>query len=118
MRPKDSGDVALLMIASRPDEIARVMTTRTTEHPEITQTVRHAAQWLIEMYGDDSLPLRRDAADALAGRFDESTITGTIDTWLTGFGDAIRPRPPRPEAGGYAGPGSTARVVAGDRRWY
>ena len=90
LRPKDSGDVALLMMVSQPDDVARVMVAQSADHPEIAQTVIEAARWLTEMYGDSSSLLRRQAADALADRFEYAEVTDAIDTWLAGFGETTR----------------------------
>jgi hypothetical protein len=85
LRAKDSGDVALLMMVSRPDDVARVMAERSDEHPEIALVVARGAQWLIEMYGDPSSVMRRHAADALAGRFDDEQVHASVEAWLEGF---------------------------------
>jgi hypothetical protein len=88
LRPKDSGDIALLMIVSQPGTVAEVMASQSAEHPEIAAVVSDAAKWLVEMYSDPSGVLRRHAADALAGRFDEAQVGEAIETWLARFRDA------------------------------
>jgi hypothetical protein len=85
LRPKDSGDIALLMMASQPETVATIMIEQSTEHPEITTVVSNAARWLVEMYSDPSGVPRRHAADALADRFDETQVAETIEPWLTAF---------------------------------
>ena len=90
LRPKDSGDVTLLMMVSQPDDMAHVMATQSTDHPEIAQTVGDAAKWLTEMYGDPTGLLRRHAVNALADRFETAQVAQAIDDWLTGFTEAAR----------------------------
>ncbi|MDR0283462.1 MAG: hypothetical protein LBI33_01005 [Propionibacteriaceae bacterium] len=85
LRPKDSGDVALLMLVSDPAEVARVMAEHSVAHPEIAPTVSEGATWLVEMYTDPSGLLRRHAVDALAARLDESEVNDAVDHWLDGF---------------------------------
>jgi len=89
LRPKDSGDVALLMMTSQPAEIFSVMSEQSLAHPEISQTVVDAARWLLDMYGDSSTVLRHDAIDALADRFTQEEVNETMATWLDGFRKAI-----------------------------
>jgi len=85
LRPKDSGDVVLLMMISEPTGVAQVMRTQSDAHPEIAQTVADAARWLSEMYGDPTGLLRRHGVRALADRFEEPEVTQAIDTWLSDF---------------------------------
>jgi hypothetical protein len=87
LRPKDSGDIALLMMVSDPSEIMQVMRKNIKTHPEIAETVDLASRWLIELYGDASVPsvTRQQAADSLAARFDEAEVFSAIDSWLLGF---------------------------------
>jgi len=85
LRPKDSGDIALLMMVSKPDEVARAMVEQSTAHPEITEVVDDAARWLVEMYTDPSSLLRHHTVDALATRFDEDEVNEAVVTWLSGF---------------------------------
>jgi len=85
LRPKDSGDVGLLMMVSNADDVAKVMITQSTEHPEIEPVVSQAARWLIEMYSDATSILRRHAADALADRFDSTQVDSVIEGWVAKF---------------------------------
>jgi len=89
LRPKDSGDVALLMMVSQPTDVAHTMVTQSDAHPEIAQTVLDAAHWLTEMYGDPKGLLRRHAVNALADRFEPAEVAQAIDTWLSGFAVAL-----------------------------
>ena len=89
LRPKDSGDIGLLMMVSEPDDVAAVMIAHSAEHPEITPVVSQAARWLIEMYSDPTSILRRHAADALADRFDATEVDSAMDGWLAKFGGQI-----------------------------
>jgi hypothetical protein len=87
LRPKDSGDVALLMMVSDPKEVAAVMLRSIEAHPEIREVVTAAARWLQELYGKSGTTIitRQQAADSLAARFDESSVFQSIDVWLDGF---------------------------------
>ena len=85
LRPKDSGDIALLMMVSRAENVAEVMTTQSEEHPETAPAVSQAARWLVEMYRDSTSFLRRQAADALADRFDTNQVNQAMDPWLEEF---------------------------------
>lgn len=87
LRPKDSGDIALLMMVSDANEVADIMRRNALEHPEISQVVRSAAQWLSLLYGNlPSAPItRQHAAISLAARFNEVDVLKSIDTWLESF---------------------------------
>ena len=87
LRPKDSGDAALLMMISDPGGVAATMRKGIDEHPEIADVVNSAVQWLIEMYSDslDTPVTRQQAADSLAARFDEDEVFPAIDRWLEDF---------------------------------
>ena len=85
LRPKDSGDIALLMMVSQPEAVSDVMAARSADHPEIVSVVAQAAQWLNGMYSDPSGIPRRHAADALADRFDDIQVADAIETWLAVF---------------------------------
>jgi hypothetical protein len=87
LRPKDSGDVALLMMVSDPADVAHIMAERIREHPEIASVVYTAANRLVEMYADSPYaPIpRQHAADSLAARFDEIEVLSKIDDWLSAF---------------------------------
>jgi hypothetical protein len=87
LRPKDSGDIALLMMVSDPETVSNVMRLEAQKHPEIADVVRDAALWLIEMYDDspDTPITRQHAANSLAARFDETQVFEAIDNWLERF---------------------------------
>jgi hypothetical protein len=87
LRPKDSGDIALLMMLSDPAEVIRVMDEAVQEHPEISPVVSAAACWIVEMYSksQNTSITRQQAADSLAARFDEAEVFGAIDNWLSVF---------------------------------
>jgi len=89
LRPKDSGDIALLMLVSNPDNIAATMVYQASEHSEIAPVVKQAIIWLIEMYADPTSIVRHQAADALADRFEMSQINDGMDAWLTRFGNRV-----------------------------
>jgi len=88
LKPKDSGDVALLMMVSDPEEVARLMVDAANAHPEIRTVVADASTWLSDMYGETTAIPRQHAVDSLGTRFDETTITEAIDTWLGQFANA------------------------------
>lgn len=91
LRPKDSGDIALLMMVSKSEDVARVMMAGIAEHPEIGDVVMNAAAWLVEMYGHSSTTpvIRQQAADSLANRFSEAEVLGNMDLWVESFKDAL-----------------------------
>ena len=89
LRPKDSGDVGLLMMVTDPAEVAHVMATQSTQHPEIATVVADAARWLVEMYADPSSLLRQHAADSLSIRFDDAEVTEKMATWLETFTESL-----------------------------
>ena len=89
LKPKDSGDVALLMMVSDPGDVAEVMLHNAASHPEIADVVTGAATWLVEMYGGKAAIPRQHAADSLASRFDDAEVTDTIDAWLSKFAPAV-----------------------------
>jgi hypothetical protein len=78
LRPKDSGDIALLMMVSQPNDVRDVMVSQSKEHPEIAAVVCDAARWLVDMYSDPAGVLRRQAADALADRFDYAQVAEAV----------------------------------------
>jgi len=87
LRPKDSGDIALLMMVSDPEEVASAMHDNIKKHPEIARVVESAKQWIVELYGDrPTVPVtRQHAADSLAARFSENQVLEAIDIWLERF---------------------------------
>ncbi|MCL2826842.1 MAG: hypothetical protein FWD72_05505, partial [Eggerthellaceae bacterium] len=87
LRPKDSGDIALLMMVSDPEEVLEIMKRNIRLHPEIEDVVQSAAGWLIEMYAksQSSTTARRQAAEGLAARFDGAEVFDAIDRWLDKF---------------------------------
>lgn len=88
LRPKDSGDVALLMMVSDGAEVAATMAEHCDAHPEIRAVVAIAAARLLDMYGSaDAIP-RQHMTDALAARFDDAEVLDAVDGWLEAFADA------------------------------
>ncbi|MDR1184507.1 MAG: hypothetical protein LBK67_06890 [Coriobacteriales bacterium] len=87
LRPKDSGDIALLMMVSDPETVSSVMHLEVKKHAETAKVVRDATLWLAEMYGNssDAPVTRQHAADSLAARFDEAQVFEAIDNWLERF---------------------------------
>jgi hypothetical protein len=87
LRPKDSGDVALLMMVSDAKEIAQTMATECALHPEISEVVCSGATWLIEMYGIDTSEIlpRQHAVSSLAERFDDNEVLTNLNNWVTTF---------------------------------
>jgi hypothetical protein len=87
LRPKDSGDIALLMMVSDPAEVAKVMGEAAQEHPEISSVVNDAACWVTEMYSESQSTsiTRQQAADSLAARLDEAEVFRALDEWLSVF---------------------------------
>jgi hypothetical protein len=85
LRPKDSGDVALLMMVSDGADVAAAMTKRCEAHPEIREAVATAAVRLVEMYRADGGAPRQQMADALAARFDDAEVWDAADEWLRAF---------------------------------
>ena len=87
LRPKDSGDIALLMMVSDPLEVSELMFQNVQNHPEVADVVKKAARWLVEMYGNtpDAPITRQQAADSLAARFDEADVFAAMDNWLAMF---------------------------------
>ena len=90
LRQKDSGDVGLLMMVSDPVEVAQIMATQSTHHPEIAPVVADAAQWLIDMYADPSALVRSHAAESLSIRFKADEVADAMDTWIMAFSGAAR----------------------------
>jgi hypothetical protein len=88
LRPKDSGDIALLMMASQPGRAAEQMIDQSEAHPEIRETVVQAARWLVDTYADPQSITRRHAVEAVADRFDEPQANSAIQAWLQAFRDA------------------------------
>lgn len=87
LRPKDSGDVALLMMVSSPSDVADTLGKHVQDHPEIRDAVSDGAHYLIELYGPEGSLVRLHAADALAARFDDTTVLQAIDTWIKEFSE-------------------------------
>jgi hypothetical protein len=87
LRPKDSGDIALLMMVSEPNSVVEIMRGESKKHPEIAEVVEAAAKWLVELYADSPgvSVTRQHAADSLAARFTEDQVFEAMDTWLEAF---------------------------------
>ncbi|TFB98641.1 hypothetical protein [Cryobacterium sp. HLT2-28] len=86
LRPKDSGDIALLMMVTDGTEMAESMMRHVAQSPEIRAVVHDGAHYLVEMYaaGNDTI-VREHMADSLSARFPESTVFDAIDVWLASF---------------------------------
>lgn len=91
LRPKDSGDIALLMMVTDGAEMATTMTRHLAETPEIRGVVQDGAQYLVDMYstGNDTI-VREHMADSLSARFPESTVLNAVDAWLASFSANFR----------------------------
>jgi hypothetical protein len=86
LRPKDSGDIALLMMVTDGAEMAKTMTRHVAETPEIRGVVQDGAQYLVDMYStDNDTIVREHMADSLSARFPESTVFNAVDAWLASF---------------------------------
>lgn len=86
LRPKDSGDIALLMMVTDGAEVADTMMVHTWAHAEIRNVVNEGASHLIEMYFAQNAMLVRDhMVDSLATRFQEQDLLADVDTWLATF---------------------------------
>ncbi|ACZ31890.1 hypothetical protein Xcel_2877 [Xylanimonas cellulosilytica DSM 15894] len=86
LRPKDSGDVALLMMVSDGAQVAEVMVEQCAAHPEIRDAVASAAGYLVDLYADEGIP-RQHMTDALAARFDDAEVLSAVDSWISVFRD-------------------------------
>lgn len=86
LRPKDSGDIALLMMVTDGAEMAESMKKHVAERPEIRAVVHEGAQYLVEMYSEDNDTIVREhMVDSLSARFPESAVFDAIDSWLDSF---------------------------------
>ncbi|TFC29157.1 hypothetical protein E3O53_11650 [Cryobacterium sp. TMT2-18-3] len=86
LRPKDSGDIALLMMVTDKAEMAETMRKHVAERPEIRAVVHDGIRYLVAMYsaGNDTI-VREHMAASLSARFPEPVIFGAIDSWLASF---------------------------------
>lgn len=96
LRPKDSGDIALLMMVTEGAEIAETMLKHVAERPEIRVVVDDGVRHLIDMYsaGNDTI-VRDHMAASLSARLLEPAIFTAIDSWLASFSTRLD------EAGGF-----------------
>jgi hypothetical protein len=86
LRPKDSGDIALLMMVTEGVDMAATMMRNVIEFPEIRAVVEEGAQYLGEMYGaENDIIVREHMADSLSALFPESVVLDAVDTWLVSF---------------------------------
>ena len=86
LRPKDSGDIALLMMVTDGVEVAETMMFHARAHAEIRNVVNEGASHLIEMYSAQNATLVREhMVDSLATRFQEQDLLADVDTWLAAF---------------------------------
>lgn len=86
VRPKDSGDIALLMMVTDGIEIAETMRRHIAERPEIREVMHTGAQHLVDLYstGNGTL-VREHMVESLSARFPESVIASAVDSWLVTF---------------------------------
>ena len=86
LRPKDSGDIALLMMVTDGAEMAETMLKHVAERPEIRAVVHDGVRYLVDMYsaGNDTI-VREHMAASLSARFPEPAIFDAIDSWLASF---------------------------------
>jgi len=89
LKPKDSGDVALLMMISDPEEVAQIMLNSAFSHPEIKSVIYSAATWLVDMYQAKTSIPRLQAIASLESRFEEAEVASAIDNWLDKFSTAF-----------------------------
>lgn len=85
LRPKDSGDVALLMMVSSGEDAAETMSAHVQTRPEIRDAVTAGATYLLGLYDPPDSIARLQAADALAARFEDTEVFAAIDAWLADF---------------------------------
>jgi hypothetical protein len=90
LKPKDSGDVALLMMVSDPATVAETMRAACDAHPEIADVVASAATWIIEMYGASTAIPYQQAIDSLIARFDDQEIISVLESWTIAFQESLR----------------------------
>jgi len=88
-KPKDSGDIALLMMVSDPEVVAGIMVATAGVHPETKSVIANSATWLAEMFGGNTAIPHQHAVDSLSTRFDETEVTVAIDTWLEKFTPSV-----------------------------
>lgn len=86
LRPKDSGDIALLMMVTDGAEMAETMLKHVAKRPEIRAVVHDGMRYLVAMYsaGNDTI-VREHMAASLSARFPEPVIFDAIDSWLASF---------------------------------
>ena len=86
LRPKDLGDIALLMMVSDPVECSEVINENVKLHPEIEEAVVSGARYLMELFSSSSKDLMYNYASAsLSARFEEEEVVGSINVWLDKF---------------------------------
>jgi hypothetical protein len=90
LRPKDSVDVGLLMLASDPIEVAETMRRICAERPEIAGLAAETARVIESQYlHDESGVVRADLLDGVE-QLVGTDVTARIDAWLAGFAGAAR----------------------------
>jgi hypothetical protein len=85
LRVKDSGDIALLMLAGPPAQIAATMATHCSTHPEIEPVVFDASRFLVEMYRDPDSLTRRHMTISLAPWFSADEVNTVVTRWIEEF---------------------------------
>lgn len=84
LRPKDSGDVGLLMLASDPGEVAQRLLGVTEAHPETLDIARIGMRFIADHYRSGSRVslLRSHLIDSFT---DLPAIGGRVDEWIDEF---------------------------------
>lgn len=90
LRPKDSSDIGMLMLASDPVEVLHTIQRISTEHREIAHIGRAASQILVMEYLHDESGLVRNSLIEGVAQFAGVDATVKLDAWLRGFEAASR----------------------------
>ncbi|QTX03476.1 hypothetical protein [Agromyces archimandritae] len=90
LRPKDSGDIALLMMTCDGATAAQVMRREAHAHREIHEVVDEAARAVVELYGERNSLVRDHMAESLSARFAAVDVVDAVDEWLASFESAYR----------------------------
>ena len=86
LRPKDLGDIALLMMVTDGVEMVETMLKHVAERPEICAVEHDGIRYLVGMYssGNDTI-VRELMAGSLRARFPKPVLFDAIDSWLSSF---------------------------------
>lgn len=90
LRPKDSIDIGLLMLTSKPAEVAETMRRVCAEHPEIESMGAIAADVIVSEYLRDASGIVREDLHEGIQQLVGPDAAPTIDAWLRGFDDASK----------------------------